>query len=202
MENTTANPTTVAMLVGMQVVDASGRSLGRVQELAVDVGKDSNRVSGLLLSKGGQGNAKQSMVAVEDLERPGASDKRLRTNSPPHPVPGLSDTLLLERDLLDQQIIDVDGRKVVRVNDVNLAWAEDGPTGHTTTLLIQNVEIGLRGAARRLLKGLPAGAVDGIVNTIPSRLHPVELRRPYRPRSCAPRPSQDRPGTPRQAAPV
>lgn len=172
MQNSTTNPTTVAMLVGTQVVDASGRSLGRVQELAVDVGKDSSRVSGLLLSKGGHVKGQPAMVAVEDLERPGPSDKRLRTNSAPHPVPGLSDTLLLERDLLDQQIIDVDGRKVVRVNDVNLAWAENGPTGHTTTLLIQDVEIGLRGAARRLLKGLPAGTVDGIVNNIPSRLIP------------------------------
>jgi len=172
MENATTNPTTVAMLVGTLVVDASGRSLGRVQELAVDVGKDSNRVSGLLLSKRGQGKAQRSMVAVEDLEAPRASDKRLRTNSAPQPVPSLSDTLLLERDLLDQQIIDVDGRKVVRVNDVNLAWAEDGPTGHTTTLLIQDVEIGLRGAARRLLKGFPAATVDGIVNSIPSRLIP------------------------------
>jgi magnesium transporter len=170
--DTTTNPTTVAMLVGMQVVDASGRSCGRIQELAVDVGKDSNRVSGLLLSKRGKGNAHRSMVAVEDIEKPRASDKRLRTNSAPHPIPSLSDTLLLERDLLDQQIIDVDGRKVVRVNDVNLAWAEDGPAGHTTTLLIQDVEIGLRGAARRLLKGLPAGTVDGIVSNIPSRLIP------------------------------
>src|ERR1700744_492444 len=160
------------MLVGTPVVDPSGRSLGRIQELAVDVGKDSNRVSGLLLSKRGQGKAQRSMVAVEDLEAPRASDKRLRTNSAPHPVPSLSDTLLLERDLLDQQIIDVDGRKVVRVNDVNLAWAENGPSGHTTTLLIQDVEIGLRGAARRLLRGLPAGAVDGIVSNIPSRLIP------------------------------
>ena len=172
MQNSTTNPTTVAMLVGTQVVDASGRSLGRVQELAVDVGKDSSRVSGLLLSRAGRGKSQPTMVAVEDLETPRPSDKRLRTNSAPHPVPGLSDTLLLERDLLDQQIIDVDGRKVVRVNDVNLAWAENGPSGHTTTLLIQDVEIGLRGAARRLLKGLPAGTVDGIVNNIPSRLIP------------------------------
>ncbi len=170
MENTTTNPTTVAMLVGMQVVDASGRSLGRIQELAVDVGKDSNRVSGLLLSK--RGSTHRSMVAVEDLEKPGVSARRLRASSTPHPVPSLSDTLLLERDLLDQQIIDVDGRKVVRVNDVNLAWSDDGPEGHTTTLLIQDVEIGLRGAARRLLKGLPAGTVDGIVKSIPSRLIP------------------------------
>lgn len=171
MESTTTNPTTVATLVGKQVVDASGRSLGRIQELAVDVGKDANRVSGLLLSKGGKGKAHGSMIAVEDLEAPRSSDRRLRTNSSPHPVPSLSDTLLLERDLLDQQIIDVDGRKVVRVNDVNLVWAEDGPPGRTS-LLIQDVEIGLRGAARRLLKGLPTGAIDGIVNNIPSRLIP------------------------------
>jgi magnesium transporter len=172
METTTTSPTTVAMLVGMQVVDASGRSYGRVQELAVDVDKDSNRVSGLLLSAPGKGKKQRSMVAIEDLDKPLASDKRLRTGATPRPLPSLSDTLLLERDLLDQQIIDVDGRKVVRVNDVNLAWAEDGPTGHTTALLIQNVEIGLRGAARRLLKGLPASTVDGIVSNIPSRLIP------------------------------
>ena len=169
MENSTANPTTVAMLVGMQVVDSAGRICGRVQELAVDVDKDSNRVSGLLLSKRTNGKPRRSMVAVEELEKPAVSDKRLRTTTAPHPVPSLSDTLLLERDLLDQQIIDVDGRKVVRVNDVNLEWAEDGPT---TSLLIQNVEIGIRGAVRRLLKGLPAGTVNGIVNNFPSRLIP------------------------------
>lgn len=171
MNGTATNPTTVAMLVGMQVVDASGRSYGRVQELAVDVGKDANRISGLLVSKGHGGNAR-SMVAVENLQKPLASDKRLRTTADPHPVPSLSDTLLLERDLLDQQIIDVDGRKVVRVNDVNLAWAEDGGDSHNTALLIQDVEIGLRGAARRLLKGLPASTVDTIVSKIPSKLIP------------------------------
>ena len=172
MDNAATNPTTVAMLVGMQVVDASGHSCGHVQELAVDVGKDANRVSGLLLSKRLGGKAHRSMVAIEELENPGVSAKRLRTNATPHPVPSLSDTLLLERDLLDQQIIDVDGRKVVRVNDVNLAWAEDGGDSHTTALLIQDVEIGLRGAARRLLKGLPAGTVDTIVSGLPSRVIP------------------------------
>ena len=112
------------------------------------------------------------MVAIEELENPGASPRRLRTTSEPHEVPSLSDTLLLERDLLDQQIIDVDGRKVVRVNDVNLAWAEGGGDRHATTLLIQEVEIGLRGAARRLLKGLPASTVDTIVSGIPSKIIP------------------------------
>ncbi|HEY4008532.1 MAG TPA: CBS domain-containing protein [Acidobacteriaceae bacterium] len=166
------NPTTVAMLMGMQVVDGAGRSCGRIQELAVDVGKDSNRVSGLLLAKHEHGKSHRSLVAVEDLKPPRPTDKRLRTNSKPQNIPSLSDTLLLERDLLDQQIIDVDGRKVVRVNDVNLAWTTDGPTGDGTELLIQDVEIGLRGAARRLLKGLPVSTVDTIVNKLPSKIIP------------------------------
>ena len=39
--------------------------------------------------------------------------------------------LLLERDLLDQQIIDVHGHKVVRVNDVDLVWEAVGGDGVT-----------------------------------------------------------------------
>jgi Mg/Co/Ni transporter MgtE/sporulation protein YlmC with PRC-barrel domain len=78
----------------------------------------------------------------------------------------------LDYDLLDQQIIDVDGRKVVRVNDVNLAW-EPGPgAGETAGLLIVEVEVGKRGALRRLLKGLPVRAVDGVVERFRTRAIP------------------------------
>jgi Mg/Co/Ni transporter MgtE len=81
------------------------------------------------------------------------------------------DYLLLDRDLLDQQIIDVDGRKVVRVNDVNLAW-EPGGHGDVAGLVIQEVEVGTRGATRRLLKGLPYIAVEGLSNRFKSRVIP------------------------------
>ena len=43
-------------------------------------------------------------------------------------MPKHDDFLMLERDLLDQQIIDVHGHKVVRVNDVDLVW-ECGTSG-------------------------------------------------------------------------
>ena len=70
-------------------------------------------------------------------------------------------------DVLDQQIIDVSGRKVVRVNDVGLVWGPpaensgggDGAQAGKLTLRIFEVEVGLRGAMRRLLKGLPG--IDG-----------------------------------------
>jgi sporulation protein YlmC with PRC-barrel domain/CBS domain-containing protein len=171
MNGTATNPTTVATLVGMPVVDANGKEYGRVHELAVDVGKDSTRVSGLLLTRRAGGKSHRSMVPVGTLKTPIPSERRLRANVKPGRVPSLSDSLLLERDLLDQQIIDVDGHKVVRVNDVNLAW-EAGGDGEGTTLRIAEVEIGMRGAARRLLKGLPAGTVDTIVGGLPSRVIP------------------------------
>ncbi len=171
MNGAPANPTSVAMLVGMPVENSDGKVIGHVAELAVDVGADANRVSGLLL-KHHSGHNHRSMVPVRSLHPPTSSDRKLRTIAAPQEVPSLSDTLLLERDLLDQQIIDVDGRKVVRVNDVNLAWASGDGSGDGTSLLIQDVEIGLRGAARRLLKGLPVAAVDTIVGSLPSKVIP------------------------------
>jgi sporulation protein YlmC with PRC-barrel domain/CBS domain-containing protein len=172
MDGTATNPTSVATLVGMPVTNAQGRVIGRVNELAVDVGVDSTRVSGLLVSPRIGGKSHRAMVSVKNLRPPKPSDRKLQTIAEPERVPSLRDTLLLERDLLDQQIIDVDGRKVVRVNDVNLAWSEDTQNHSAPTLLIQNVEIGLRGAARRLLKGLPVSAVDTLVSTIPSKVIP------------------------------
>jgi CBS domain-containing protein/sporulation protein YlmC with PRC-barrel domain len=172
MGGTVTKPTSVAMLVGMPVTNAKGRVIGRVNELAVDVGVDSTRVSGFLVSPLIGGKSHRAMVPVKNLKPPKPTDRKLQTIAEPERVPSLRDTLLLERDLLDQQIIDVDGRKVVRVNDVNLAWSEDAENHSAPALLIQEVEIGLRGAARRLLKGLPVSAVDTLVSTIPSKVIP------------------------------
>ena len=58
--------------------------------------------------------------------------------------------LLLKRDLLDQQIIDIHGRKVVRVNDVEI---ESTPVNSHLLLNVVSVDVGARGAIRRLSKG-------------------------------------------------
>ena len=76
--------------------------------------------------------------------------------------------------MLDQQIIDVHGHKVVRVNDVELVWEAVAETGAapcavkelseecTLSLRIAEVEVGTRGAVRRLLKGLPVTTVERV----------------------------------------
>ena len=58
--------------------------------------------------------------------------------------------LLLTNDLLDQQIIDVNGRKVVRVNDIALRVTTNG----NEQLWVYEVGVGLQGAFRRLVEGL------------------------------------------------
>ena len=81
--------------------------------------------------------------------------------------------LLLERDLLDQQIIDVHGRKVVRVNDVDIH--EESGNDHIV-LKIGAVDVGARGAIRRLLKGVvPAAALHVLLQKIPPRMIPWEF---------------------------
>jgi sporulation protein YlmC with PRC-barrel domain/CBS domain-containing protein len=164
--------TTVSALVGASVVDSTGVTLGRVQEFAVlPGGEDSSRVLGLILRLAKK-NAEpgHTMASVRDLEwtRTGLS---LRPEAQLVPPP--QDPVLLERDLLDQQIIDVHGRKVVRVNDVVLEWEQSPGTG--TSLRIVEVEVGLRGAVRRLLKGLPVGSVDRIAQRFGPSVIPWEF---------------------------
>jgi Mg/Co/Ni transporter MgtE len=81
--------------------------------------------------------------------------------------------LLLERDLLDQQIIDVFGRKVVRVNDVDI----HEETGHEHIVLkLSAVDVGARGAMRRLLRGVvPLSALRTMMEKVPPRMIPWEF---------------------------
>jgi len=165
--------TTVASLVGAPVRDAGGTVIGRVREFAVSPSRDASRVYGLVLKLAGSTRgSKENMVAIEDLEL--APDGfNLMPNTKPVPPPDDPALVLLERDLLDQQIIDVYGRKVVRVNDVHLCW-EQSPEGRLK-LRIAEVEVGLRGAARRLMKGLPEGTVEAIATRFKPSVIPWEF---------------------------
>src|SRR6185503_3809215 len=78
--------------------------------------------------------------------------------------------LLLKRDLLDQQIIDIHGRKVVRVNDVEL---ESTPVNSHLLLNVVSVDVGARGAIRRLSKGVvPSFTLRALLVRIPPRVIP------------------------------
>ena len=155
-------------LLGAPVIEASGVHCGRVREVALTPAEDRARVSTLIV-RTKNGDKLLPFSAVSSL------NGGVRATSPaadwsPSEAEGL---FLLERDLLDQQIIDVHGRKVVRVNDVDLH--PDTSNGHIQ-LKIGSVDIGARGAVRRLLKGVvPMAALKPLLQRIPPRLIPWDF---------------------------
>jgi magnesium transporter len=96
---------------------------------------------------------------------------------------GSEGLLLLSRDLLDQQVIDVHGRKVVRVNDVDF---HHDSAQNRSVLRVGGVDVGPRGAVRRLLKGMiPAAASKPLLLRMSSPRYSLGLRRYHRDRSCS-----------------
>lgn len=167
--------TSVSALMGSPIANAEGRVIGHVREFAVKPAEDANHVNSLVLRLVAAARADRlSLAAISDLELTAAAGLRMRAEAAPAMMPEGDTYLMLERDLLDQQIIDVHGHKVVRVNDVELVWeavsehnAEGAgcsvyelTDGCRLSLRIAEVEVGTRGAVRRLLKGLPRATVE------------------------------------------
>ncbi len=159
--------TSVSALMGSVVVDAQGAAVGHVRELAVAPSIDGSHVHGVVLRlASAKRGDRPALVPVAQLQLTPAGTMQLRETARPTPMPEDDSYLLLERDLLDQQIIDIHGHKVVRVNDVDLVWENcdhDGiEPGHALSLRIAEVEVGMRGAVRRLLKGFPKEPVNAV----------------------------------------
>ncbi len=163
--------TSVSSLLGRRVHGPDGKLLGRVKDLAVDVSADQTHVAQVVLLTGSGRGKRKMLLPVVDLVWPANNEAQLRSRSNPRDYPEQNAYLLMDYDLLDQQIIDVDGHKVVRVNDVNLAW-EPGPREQETSgLRIEGVDVGNQGAMRRLFKGLPVVLLDSFV----ARLAPRQI---------------------------
>ena len=155
-------------LLGLPVYDPSGRC-GRVREVAIAPAEDRSRIALLIIrTKSGDRVIPFSWVI--------ALNGDLRTSTPCSnwsPTDGSEGLFLLSRDLLDQQIIDVHGRKVVRVNDVDLHRDINDPR---PILRVSAVDVGARGAVRRLLKGVvPATVLHALLRRIPERPIPWDF---------------------------
>ena len=153
-------------LLGAEAYDVGGNFVGRVIELFIEPADQPNRVARMLLGRGKY----QPLVARYDhvaFVAPGTvrlnvDEKALETHRPNEAW------LAVQKDLLDQQIIDISGRKVVRVNDIDLA--EQRVNG-TVELRVTQVDVGLTGAVRRLLQGLVSPSlIRRIQQKLPARL--------------------------------
>ncbi len=156
-------------LLGMPVVDSAGVRSGRVRELAMAPHDDTLHIACLIVRTSG-GDRLLPFTSLAEINGAVRATTPSADWQPSSEGEGL---FLLERDLLDQQIIDVHGRKVVRVNDVDL-YREAGQ-GHIS-LKVASVDVGPRGAVRRLLKGVvPLAALRQLLQRIPERPIPWEF---------------------------
>ena len=166
--------TTLALteLLGATVYDPSGAASGRVREVTLAPQEDRSRISSLIV-KTKAGNRVLAFSAVSAID----GGIRAATAAGEWPAAnGTEGLFLLGRDLLDQQVIDVNGRKVVRVNDVDLQVdpAKDKHADRNRPVLrVISVDVGARGAVRRLLRGVaPKTTLQALLLRIPPRSIP------------------------------
>jgi magnesium transporter len=133
-------------LLGLKVFDLKGRRIGVVKDAALVPLIDPVRIDRYLVGGGATWlTIRHDQVHSISLDGIHLRDENL--------TPYHSDEYMLRmsRDLLDQQVIDAHGRKVVRVNDLTfeILHEKDGDV-----LWVLDVDIGLRSIFRRLVQGV------------------------------------------------
>jgi magnesium transporter len=147
----------ISELVGRQAT-INDLPIGKVTDFLVRKPDDTfPQIDGLVI-KTSAGPRFAAIETVADVDRNGTV---ALTIAPKDPAPPLEQELYLVKDLLDKQIVDVDGRKVVRINDIEVANAAG-------RLRVVAADVGVSGLLRRLgLKSFGRRFTPGIYRRVP-----------------------------------
>jgi CBS domain-containing protein len=130
----------LSQAIGKPVLDRQAEAIGKVADLIVAIGGKYPPVTGLVVATG----RRRIFLPWSDVATIDASGARLSSHTIDiDKFKQRPNELLLYLDLQDKQIVDIDGRKVVRVNDLRLDEIEG-------TLHLVAVDVGPSGIARRL----------------------------------------------------
>ena len=133
----------LSQMLGEPVVDANGEKIGSISDLAIQTGEVFPRITSLAFL--GPGKTPFMISWRKYVE--GFSEEegiRLKVDRTAIRFSYLQPAeVLLARDLLDRQIVDTQGMKVVRVNDLKLSASG-------TQLRLLGAEVGVRGILRGL----------------------------------------------------
>lgn len=131
----------LSTVIGRSVINSRGEELGVLRDLVMVPGEVFPEVSHIIFkSRKGMKSLPWSEVSLFThilISATGINPPGLDLYKPQ------DGEILVKRDLLDKQIVDVDGAKVVRVNDIKLGKLHG-------KLCIFSVDIGFRGLLRRL----------------------------------------------------
>ncbi|MHB1845015.1 MAG: magnesium transporter [Deltaproteobacteria bacterium] len=147
----------LSSLLGRRVVATDGKPLGRLADVVVIPGEPYPPIVSIVFG----GPEDRRTVAWSSVK--GLQGTRLvlqpEAESAPLPAPLPPDRLLLAAEILDKQLVDVEGAKVVRVNDLHFLDIKG-------TLRLAHADVGFRGLVRRM--GWQS-AIDGLVGALKPR---------------------------------
>jgi CBS domain-containing protein len=178
----------LSLLVGADVVGRAGGRIGRLDDLVVRLGGTGYPPVTALLARVAGRDVFVSGDAVSEMDygRVALTTDRIDLR----PFERREQEVLLRKDVLDRQLIDVDGARLRRANDIELARLEGW-------YRVVGVDVGPRGIARRVVprrfarrvgesQMLDWAAVEPFTGHVPTvrlraphpklaRLHPAEL---------------------------
>ena len=132
----------LSQMLGKPVVDSTGEKIGTVSDLAISTGEMFPRITSLAFQGPGRVPFMISWRKYVDE----FDDDGIKLKAESHDVRFSylqPDEVLLARDLMNRQIVDTQGLKVVRVNDLKLSQSG-------TQLRLLGAEVGIRGILRGL----------------------------------------------------
>ena len=189
MSTAPAQPTVLhlSLVVGGVLRDRNGERLGKVDDLLVRLGEDYPPVTGVLASVAGR---PVFVAAAEVAEIAHGRVDLLSDKIDLQRFERRYGEVLLRKDVLDRQLINVDGARLVRANEIEIARIDGW-------YRVVGVDTGLRGivrrvAPRRLGANMPPGefldwaSVEAFTGHVPTvrlrvphpklaRLHPAQL---------------------------
>jgi magnesium transporter len=173
----------LSQVIGRPVRDVNDEVMGEVADLIVAVGERYPPVTGIVVTT----DRRRIFVPWTSVESLDASGAKLKTTTIDigkfHQRP---DEILLRADLMDKQIVDIDGRKVVRINDLRLD--EVGGALHLVAVDVGGagllrrlgVEEPSRSLVARLGRALPERYIDWEdVDPVETSIASIKLRVPH-----------------------
>jgi CBS domain-containing protein len=169
--------------IGLPVRDPSGEPLGDIADLIVAIGGRYPLVTGLVVKT----DRRRIFIPWADVERFEDDGARLLVRTIDiGKFTQRRHEILLKSNLLDKQIVDIEGRKVIRVNDVCLDNVEGRlrlvavDVGAAGLLRRLGIEGPFRTIARNLKAGLPERYIDWEdVDPLDTTIASVRLRVPH-----------------------
>ena len=135
--------TYLSEIIGRPVTDLDGNSVGKLKDVIVRPWAEFPHplIEAVTIVIKGGGTRYLPFAAVAALLAPVIPLKYKGDEVPAFELK--KDDILLSRDVLDKQIIDTDGARVVRVNDVELVRVNG-------TIYVSNVDVSWLGIIRRM----------------------------------------------------